>query len=52
MSYDQFKRAVQGQIRFWTGSVRDDDVVEANCREAYGLGMRVEQTARDIQFNE
>jgi hypothetical protein len=50
VTYDEFKLAVQARMRFWFGRTRDDDVVEVNCREAYALGMRVDQTAHDIAF--
>lgn len=52
MTYAEFKATVQARMCFWFGRLRDDVVVEVNCREAYALGMRVDQTAHDIAFNE
>lgn len=52
MSYEQFKAAVQNQLRLWFGRVRDDAVVEVNCREAFALGMRVSNTAHAIAFGD
>lgn len=52
MTYEAFKQAVQRKIRFWTGELGDDAVVEINSREGYALKMYPEQVARDIVFNE
>lgn len=52
MTYEVFKSAVQKQLQFWTGRLRDDDVVEVNCREAFALGMRIHRTAHAIAFGD